>query len=712
MSVLSAVLALMLVSSFGQMLARTNWTSLFSDRSNDQIFEIPDLGLVPEIPLSEKSLDSLLKGNIPSNVLDIKVINSWKSSIFSQDLTFPDLVKKALGSSYPKPSSERGLQGMRFALTASIPSRIVSSIDRPSLFWNKFHGNWTLYANGMRIAEGDGSDIFVTVRLPRILTQQDITLVWIIENSNADKLYGPNYRSGISLRSTLEATTAKKLLPLQFELPHLLSSTTYLIFALLAAIFAISMKQYTDLWAFSAFMAAMACAVWAETPYYIYSFEWVAQRSNAFMLARALIHSAVVLSSVSLTLSFFRLRGYSLWLTLFFSLVMLAGIVAVGWPYGNKDEAVQIRNFIGTGMVLTLIPAHLVSFSFGWTSLIKDYRKLKFEGLNGYLPALRRRFAESGLFTIGMLVMLVCYAVTMPVQSSIAGSDIFLMSALIPALILFIEIYWMMGASARLREQLMPQLNYADFLCLFLYELSIDGLYHGALFVGDLRGFKKITNLKKKSPQHRAAVQTLLKAVHRDLMAFVEKDRRVVFRFKKNGDEWIWAFFAKDEQQSVEIYCELMSSWAKASGPLIKSWKDLLTRSLGSALTTEDAEVVENLGMHLMSCPLRGMRLDADDDMSRPDFEADEFTTLSAIFKITAHQSVGSIESDAKLLIERHPELGFKCREPSVSEWKAAGVAEPPAGVVLLEWTGHLQDASDDQDVGPGQDASSLPSAS
>ena len=413
-------------------------------------------------------------------------------------------------------------------------------------------------------------------------------------------------------------------------------------------------------------MAAMACAVWAETPYYIYSFEWVAQRSNAFMLARALIHSAVVLSSVSLTLSFFRLRGYSLWLTLFFSLVMLAGIVAVGWPYGNKDEAVQIRNFIGTGMVLTLIPAHLVSFSFGWTSLIKDYRKLKFEGLNGYLPALRRRFAESGLFTIGMLVMLVCYAVTMPVQSSIAGSDIFLMSALIPALILFIEIYWMMGASARLREQLMPQLNYADFLCLFLYELSIDGLYHGALFVGD----------------------------------------------KKNGDEWIWAFFAKDEQQSVEIYCELMSSWAKASGPLIKSWKDLLTRSLGSALTTEDAEVVENLGMHLMSCPLRGMRLDADDDMSRPDFEADEFTTLSAIFKITAHQSVGSIESDAKLLIERHPELGFKCREPSVSEWKAAGVAEPPAGVVLLEWTGHLQVASDDQDVGPGQDASSLPSAS
>ena len=544
------------------------------------------------------------------------------------------------------------------------------------------------------------------------MARSDVRITWLIENTKKETILGPNFRHGISLRSAVEASIAKRNLPVNIEIPHFLSFWTYIIFSVMAIIFAISMRQYTDLWAFATFMGTMAAAVWAETPMYFYSFQWIGQRSDDFIFARGLIHGTVVLTSIALTISFFRVRGLISWTTLSVALFASVIVLACQIPYGNLEDATTIRNTTGVGLVLILLPGQTFAFFFGWRSLLRDYRRLKTDGLLGYLPALRRRFVESALFTVGMLVMLGFYSLSMPLQALSSGPDLFLMGALIPATVLFIQIYWMMGASARLRERLMPQLNYADFLCLFLYELAVEGLYHGALFVGDLRGFKKITGLKKKSPQHKAAVRDLLKAVHRDLMAFVEKDGRVVFRFKKNGDEWIWAFFAKDEQQSVEIYCELMSSWAKASGPLIKSWKDLLTRSLGSALTTDDAEVVENLGMHLMSCPLRGMRLDADDDMSRPDFEADEFTTLSAIFKITAHQSVGSIESDAKLLIERHPELGFKCREPSVSEWKAAGVAEPPAGVVLLEWTGHLQVASDDQDVGPGQDASSLPSAS
>jgi len=308
--------------------------------------------------------------------------------------------------------------------------------------------------------------------------------------------------------------------------------------------------------------------------------------------------------------------------------------------------------------------------------------------------------------------MLVSYAVAMPIQSLVSGADSFLMVPLIPAVVLLIQIYWMMGASARLREKLLPQLNYADFLCLFRYDLAVDGLYHGALFVADLRGFKRITELKKISPRHAEAVRKLLDAVHVDLMRFAERDGRVVFRFKKNGDEWIWAFFAKDEKQSIALYCDLMSSWARVSGKLIGSWRKILSEGLGEALTPEDSKVVDLLGMHVISCPLRGMRIDVGNDMSRPDFEADEFTTLSAVFKITRHNLVGTTEADAAVLSALHPELGFTARPPTDLERKAAGVAVKPPGVVLLEWEGQSGSLHGEQDDDQVEEHASLPSAS
>lgn len=654
-SFLAGLLIFGLSIIFLHLLNKSSWTSVFTDRYNEKILDIQSLNFVSKNSLSDFEIKSIINGDSNFPVEKIDVFNFWRDNNFEKTNKQSEQIEKNLAV-----SKKKSLLGLKTVFFVDLDRKNLIEIGEPYVFFYKINTPWKLYANGKLVASCDPTCRYSAIKLPEFTNK--MRLSWILTNRRTDRINGFSFQHGISIRSAEEASWAQRMLPMQHELPRIISCIFFLCFSLFALILGFSMPRFTDLWSFSAFTGTMFFAIWAQTPFYWESFEVVGGQSPSYLVANSIANASFIFAAVTLTLSFFRVKGYYLWLIILLTASWLTGIIAYHWPYGQDLPMYRLQAAIDAKLVIALATSQIISFIFGYYSLTSQYLVFKTQGLNALLPPMKRRFGEAIVFNLAMFAMLGAYLLGMPLQSMTAGPDLFLLWALLPASVMFIQFYWMMGASTRFREKLLPQLDYIDYLVLELKEKAFKQKYWGVLAAFDLMGFKKITALKEKSPSLSTAIDNLLKAMQSDISDLASKGK-TIFRYKSNGDEWLFALYAKDQKDAETILTELVLSWNERGAALMKLWKESFKAAVPKEEWDQDVEnAINYLDLHVMICMMRDMMIKVEDKKSRPDYICDSFTLLTPAFKNATHTKIAMYEEEAGFVLQKlsHQKASFE----------------------------------------------------
>ena len=83
-----------------------------------------------------------------------------------------------------------------------------------------------------------------------------------------DRLAGPYFTYGITIRSASETAWALQNLPAQHQYPRILATLFLFVFSLVGLAMSFSTPKYADVWAYSAFCGSLAVLVWKETPFF------------------------------------------------------------------------------------------------------------------------------------------------------------------------------------------------------------------------------------------------------------------------------------------------------------------------------------------------------------------------------------------------------------------------------------------------------------
>ena len=685
LSTLSAVLLAVLCVAIAHAASATKWSLLTEDHVGEGVVEVDTVRAVREIPVKPETVAAVLaKRDSAVPTFKLRVPHHWTGRTEREGIPLlKTQLREAFGTTFPK-GPEGSLAGQQWVFYADVDGRVLAGMDRPSVFFYRVHGRWALYADEKLLIEADNELQNVSVPLP-VSTGPVLRLTWVLKNRLSDELIGLDGLHGLTIRSAREASWAQVMLPLQSNLPKLIGSIAFLCFTLVSLVLAGSVSRFDDLWAFSAFCASMFATIWIETPYYQQSFDMMDPKLIVIEIARNAIFGAMTFTGACLTIAFFRLRGKERRVLVTGTALAAAAINAFYWPTRSDLSASTIEIWSTRAHFYALIVSQIVCAGVGVRTLVRQMRHFRAEGLDAMLVPMRRRYAEAATYLTSLALMIFAFSKFMMTGAQYTGSELSLIFGVVPAAVMMVQFYWMIGASDRFRQRMLPQLDYLDYLVDQIGTPALARSYMGVLARFDLRGFKSITRLKIKSPTHANAVNDLVATMRRDLEQLVARDR-TVFRFKSNGDEQIWTLFSKDEPAATALLLAVTYDWRDSAARLLARWKDTFLATAGAAADEVDRRLVADLDVHVMLCVLRDLRIDGVDDRSRPDYICDSFTLLTEAFKTSLHDRVAMYRVEAEAII---PHLSGPVRFVPAKEDTSTG---------FLAWdaddAGQMKDAS------------------
>ena len=645
-STLSLILLVTTGSIFIHVLTASSWTTIFSDQQDSKV-QITDLKVVNSFPLDEQKVERVIQGDdLTGQILSVKVYDDDQLGLFvPKGERFEDQIIRLA----PQNFAGKNLLNKTYATFVDLPYSSISHLTDPHLFFHMMHGEYEVYVNDRLIGRSNHLSSYISLKL-MFDESETVRITWITKNRYNDKFIGFSFLHGISIRSAADAAWAQRTLPMQHELPRLIAAIAFCCFCLFALVLASSAPRYNDLWAFAAFTGSLFFLIWSKTPFYWEAYDFTSSEVLDYSVIWGAVHALVVLTAACLSLSFFRVRGYYLGLILGLTFIWCVYAVGHVWPYGSDLPMYKIYAAVDGELVKTMLASQVIIFAYGFYTLLDQKRQFRRRGLMAMVSLMRRRSIEAGLFLSAMGLMVGTYLIALPLQSVTSGPDLFLLFALAPATVIFIQFYWMMGASHRFREKLMPQMDYLDYLLLELKDQALQERYDGVLGAFDLKGYKALTALKAKSPQHGAAVGALLKTIQKDIAGLMTPGQ-TMFRYKSNGDEWLFALYAKDPEQAKAVLKVVTGRWFGAAAGLMAKWKDSFAASLGEGFDDHCQQVMEHFDIHVMFCTLHDMAINIEDGQSRPDYTCDSFTLLTPAFKDATYNRVAMYESEAAALI-------------------------------------------------------------
>lgn len=690
---LSALLAVGGAVTLGSYFGQSSWDVLFDDVEVD-VVPISEVRMVAEFPVTDATITSVLSNDdIFSKSFPISV--AFQGANGRAEALFRDQSVAGLRNSGIELPSD--LAGKRFVFYVDLPKSAYVELDRPFVF---FYGLWSpyiMYANGLPIKFSGGRTVYSSIsQIPSVLLNgEKIRLVWVVTNNFRDRILGINGQHGLSLRS--EQATARSLsrLPVQAQFPRIAASIAFLAFGIIAFSFAATARGYLDIWAFGAFCTTMALFVWSQTPMF---YEGFLKSGSVLAAIKAVVASSSILSATILTLAYFRLEGrhwrfssfrrpsidkmltilvHPFRLVLIATFVCCAAVVASFWPMTTTLELPYAMAAINTRLSYILAASQLVAFFLGFRALIQTRTRFLREGLHAQAKMLNRRFVLAIIFAISMSMMLAVYLTGLGSISLESGTDVILIAAIFPALAMLLMFFWMVASAQRFYARFSPRLGQVDQEVMAFGAAALDKRYNAALIVFDMAGMKRLNEIRVLSPAFEQVVDKLLSHVEHDLGVLVQRGR-ITFRYKSNGDEFIFAMWAKDADDAKRQFVELITAWQDKGKELMSQWRQYTHTEL--AKLSSDAvplagleDVVNSLDMHVLACTMNDVKISVkggiETPTAAPDFIDARFTRLSTLFKPSRWDKIAVFADDAQLLASKSGAFAPSEADASMGFW-------------------------------------------
>ncbi len=647
----------MYIGVFVLFTTKTSWNTLFADRNNSNIIHLSKLYLVSEVPLSDYTLNKILNSEYIESKIEIQVYNYWEDRFWS-DKNKKEMYDQAL---LKQPNLKNNFEGKRFALYLDIPREKIKHLENPTLFYHKARSNWDLYINNNKVKNGTFLESYILQDLPKGKT---LRVTWVLHNWLKDRLIGISFLHGISVRSYSEANWASRNLPSQFELPRLIAAIFFACFAITALVMAIS-SGYKDFWALACFCSLMFIMIWKETPYFWESFKFVNGRSDLFLYVKSLIRTLIFVVTFFLNLCFFRIDGDNKKYFYIGCFLLAIVIFYSGVPQVNvKPHIISSKS----GEVLTslMFLSNLLLVGYGFYNLISQKNAFAMRGLRARVKNMNRRIFESILMVSALFIMLQSFWFSLPIQSTSVKSDIFFLTSIIPASVLLIQFFWILGNSNRRMGKIKPNLNYLEEL---LIEYSDDAIFQPLCTLGekkrveyccsmfhiDLRGFKGVDDLRNVSSSVDIELMEFYNTIEVDIKTLFHS-LFTRFTFKPNGDELIYLYYAKDENEAKNQIVEIFKIWKEESGLLLNKW----LKSLIKTWTKNEIgnfKPLGNFNIHVAICSLNDVTIKRINSSHKADFDSKKMTALTELHKNSLHNKISTFSKDAKYLKTRFSDI-------------------------------------------------------
>ena len=328
-----------------------------------------------------------------------------------------------------------------------------------------------------------------------------------------------------------------------------------------------------------------------------------------------------------------------------------------------------------------LAAAMALGFTFGYRAILKQRRYFKKAGLTAQIRMLNRRIAMAVVFTLAMLTMLALYLDGFGTVSVEAGTDTILLAAIFPAFAILPMFFWMLASANRFQERFTPRLGQIDHEVAAFGKKALERRYQGVLLVFDLAGMKLLNQHRGHSDINEHAVDHLLQTVEKDLTAMIQTGR-VTFKYKSNGDEFIFAMRAADLATALALFVELLQTWRLQAESHMEKWRTQLATNLTPSLGKAAAEkLAASIDPHVLMTTMHEMKITVKGGIDRPEAAPDlispRFTALSALFKPSRWNKIAVFADDAALLSatedqqfsesDEQPTMGFVAWDASVA---------------------------------------------
>ena len=655
--VLSALLIVGAVANLFLFFASSQWGLIFDTKIEGHV-PVPAVSMIGEWPVSDDTLQRLLN-NQP---IDSK---TFRIEAFEGTQLGPQILQvlEELGV-----ESKKNLNNVRYALFFDLDREALASVQRPYLY---FHGSFApvdVYINGKLVRSIDAR--ITSLNPVQILGDTDkYRVVFVVRNSYDAIIAGPNFHtSGLIVQSEQALDQMLLIKPIQKQFPRIATTVCFIVFGLLSMALGFSAREYIDIWAYSSFCIAAGLYSWSFTPMF-----YMAHNDNfaMFRLYQSSFGTALTISAAILTLGYFRLEGRHFRLSEATGLQFTAVVKTLLSPFrailamtvlGCLINLLHFRPWDATINVATsnaafnehlvwiLLGSQLGGFLVGFGSLFRLRRQLATSGLKAQVVLVNRRIMQAALFAVGMSMMVAIYGIGFSTINKITGNDLTIAGSIFPALIMLLMFLGMVSSGQRFYKKFTPRLGQIDHEVMAFGPDALEKRYHGVLMVFDVAGMKALNVMRLTHRSLETAIDTMIGQIEHDLSALVQNGR-VTFKYKSNGDEFIFAIWAKDAADAGRQFVELMTAWRQRSAGLMAAWKGMLTDSMESA---ENRAVVEELDMHVMACTMNDIKITVkggiDHPTAAPDFFEPRFTQLSALFKPSRWNKVAVFQDDAGLL--------------------------------------------------------------
>jgi hypothetical protein len=665
---------------------QSQWDYLISDVT-EGVVEFSEVRFISEWPLSDETLKAAISG------ADLS-LRSFPVSVGKQGLrgsAIPLFKDQAIqGLKTAGVTVGKDLSNVRYAFFLDLPRSRLEHVRNPFLFFYTVWSPYKLYLDGELVRQLDGRSAYIAS--PQLLPTESETIrvLWVVANKPKDRILGLNFQTGVSVRSEQAMSRSVARLPVQVFFPKLASSLSFMLLGVFALFLAISAQKYLDVWAFSAFCLSMSFYIWAQTPVV---YDGFLDRGATLVAIRSVVASISIVSAAVLSMAYFRLEGrhvrlglgrtfksfvaglrfsrpsdallHPFRMTLLSTVILCVVVISTFWPMSLNENFGLATAAINTRLTYILCASQLLAFFFGFKALFELRAKHKRDGLEAQVSMLNRRIALSIVFAISMLLMLAVYIAGFGTVSLEVGTDFILVAAIFPALAMLLMFFSMVSSGTRFYARFAPRLGQIDHEVMAFGAKALERRYYGSLLVFDVAGMKKLNNLRSHSAAVEQAVDGFVSRIEHDLADVVQRGR-VTFRYKSNGDEFIFAMRAKDLQSASALTTELMTIWVRESAKYMNAWRDELVARLETLLpggAVEARAVAASIELHVLATTLKDMKITIKGGIERPEASPDfldaRFTSLSALFKPTRHNVVAMYRDDAEALIAALPQARF-----------------------------------------------------
>lgn len=340
-----------------------------------------------------------------------------------------------------------------------------------------------------------------------------------------------------------------------------------------------------------------------------------------------------------------------------FSTIVVSGVIIHSfWPFTFKGAVYDAAKEINARLAYVLLISQLLAFFFGYKSLLQVRKNYIQKGLTAQARLLNRRIVTSLIFTAGMGIMLYYFVTGLKGVTDSMETDLILLAAIAPAISMLLMFFWMVSSANRFYQRFAPRLDQVDHeVMAFGYE-ALERRYYGCLLVFDLKGMKQLNMVRSGSPQLEGAVDHLLYSVEHNLSDLIQRGR-ITFKYKSNGDEFIFNMRAKDQEEASRLMCELTHLWEEVAEGYMNKWREDLRNDLLGYLPTERvSEIVDGLDIHVLITTLNDTKITVkggiEQPTAHPDFIDPRFTALTAVFKPTRYNKIAMFRDDAEHFIQ------------------------------------------------------------